>query len=194
MNEARARKTEREGDCLPAQPNHGQGRRQRPFRPVRFSFCLMSARLRRGGNANPDRDSASLLPLPVLRPLLLLLLQRRLSLISQSRFSHISALPSISATRKFLLSLFNFRVSFFTLYRAHLVTSQRSPLARTSLSLSHSISEARPLPLCVLCRSAAVDVVAAVSAAGSECLRIIKILIYAIISPAVCESPFYGRI
>lgn len=138
MNEPRAR--EREGDCLPAQPNHGQGRRQRPFRPVRFSFCLMSARLRRGGNANPDRDSASLLPrprpLPVLRPLLLLLLQRRLSLISQSRFSHISALPSISATQNFsspcLIFVFHFSLCTALIWWRH----------------SAALSLARPISLC----------------------------------------------
>lgn len=67
-------------------------------------------------------------PLPLLRPLprprpqpqplpLLLLLLRRLSLISQSRFSHISALPSISAKcfpLPLLCLIFVFHFSFCT--------------------------------------------------------------------------------
>lgn len=175
MNEGRAREKERqrekEGDCLPAQPNHGQGRRQRPFRSVLFILPNERATATRRQRVSwpwlylAAASATWPRPRPVLRPLLLLLLQRRLSLISQSRFSHISALPSISATQNFsspcLIFVFHFSLCTALIWWRHnaaLSLARLSPylalfqrldlcLSVFSVALPLSLSTSSPLSL-----------------------------------------------
>lgn len=62
MNKARAREREKERKIVCRHSQITAKDDGNVLFVLCFSFCLMSARLRRGGNANPDRDSTSLLP------------------------------------------------------------------------------------------------------------------------------------
>lgn len=159
MNKARAREREKERKIVCRHNQITAKDDGNVLFVLCFSFCLMSAWLRRGGNANPDRDSTSLLP--------------ACHMASSSACSAASAAPVTPTTplinfavaffayfcfafhfrnTKFLLSLCLIFVFHFSLCTALIWWRHNAALSLArQLSLSRSISEARPLPLCVLC-------------------------------------------